>query len=416
MNGFRIDRHALALAMLIFGFSQGANAFHSGGTAECTGCHSMHSANASSSLLLKGSDQSSTCLNCHQDSTDLVPNSFHVSTAPASMPAGVPPLQRTPGGDFGWLKKNYTYTINGTTNTEDGSRHGHNIVAADFGYVVDPSHTTAPGGGTFPSAQLGCTSCHDPHGKFRRLSDGTVATTGAPIIDSGSYDTSPTPQSGQAVGVYRLLAGLGYSKGGVTFNGVPLAVAPASYNRAESSTQTRVAYGHATGSGRDTWARWCTTCHTQMLSQGHAVDKQLDSQMINNYANYKKSGDMTGTLANSYLSLVPFIENSFDYPTLKTHAKIDDSALSGPGNSDLVSCITCHRAHATAWENMLRWDDKASFLVYNSVWPGTDTTPDVPDYARGRTSAETHAGYYDRPVSVFASYQRSLCNKCHAQD
>ena len=107
----------------------------------------------------------------------------------AKLGAGMAPLQRTPGGDFGWLKKNYTFTVRGTTTTEDGATHGHNIVAADYGYVVDPTNATAPGG-TFPSAQLACKSCHDPHGKYRRLQSGAIAKTGAPIKASGSYNGS----------------------------------------------------------------------------------------------------------------------------------------------------------------------------------------------------------------------------------
>jgi hypothetical protein len=320
-----------------------------------------------------------------------------------------------PGADFGWLKKNYSYAVSGATVQEDGSTHGHNIVALDFGFVADSTNTRAPGG-TFSASELTCTSCHDPHGRYRRLADGTIATDGAPIVGSGSYNTSPAPRPEQAVGVYRLLAGSGYTKGGATFGGVPLAVAPETYNRAESATQTRVAYGHGLGNGRDSWARWCATCHPQMLSQGHRTDVALGSDVRNNYATYVKSGDMTGTLANSYLSLVSFVENTSDHAALAAHARDDDSALGGPQSGDLVTCLTCHRAHASGWESMMRWDDKATFMTYNGTWPGTDTTPDVPQHAKGRTSAETRAAYYDRPASLFARYQRSLCNKCHARD
>jgi predicted CXXCH cytochrome family protein len=415
VKAFRVATCALAVAMMTLTLAGRAQAFHAGGTGDCSGCHSVHSAKAPASPLLRQSDPSSVCLSCHQASNDTGPNTYHVATADAKMPTGVAPLQRTPAGDFGWLKKSYTYTIDGATITENGSTHGHNIVAADFGFQSDAANTTAPGG-TFPAAGLSCTSCHDPHGKYRRLADGTVATSGAPITASGSYETSPVPQGGTAVGVYRLLAGSGYSTGGVTFTGVPAAVAPDIYNRAESATQTRVAYGHASGSGRETWARWCATCHPDLLSSGHAADKTMDAALLNNYAAYVKSGDMSGSLASSYLSLVPFVENNSDHVALASHAKSDDSALHGPASGDLVSCLTCHRAHATGWEHMLRWDDKASFIVYNGTWPGTDTTPGLPQYARGRTSAETQASYYDRPWSTFATYQRTLCNKCHARD
>ena len=142
----------------------------------------------------------------------------------------------------------------------------------------------------------------------------------------------------------------------------------------------------------------------------------LDSTLRSNYAAYVKSGDMTGTFASSYQSLVPFVENLSDYTALAAHARNDDSALGGPQSGDLVSCLTCHRAHASGWEYMMRWNNKATFLTHDGAWPGTDTTPGEPQYARGRTSAETRAAYYDRPVSVFATYQRTLCNKCHARD
>ncbi len=410
----------LGAVVLALGLAGAAYAFHSGGVAECTGCHSMHSPKAGGSFLLKGGDQSSTCLSCHMHAGDTGPSSYHIATADADMPAGVPPKQRTPGGDFGWLRKSYTMTIRGTTSTEDGATHGHNIVAVDFGYVADPTNTTAPGG-TYPSAQLGCQSCHDPHSANRRLSDGTYVKGGvrgaatAPIIASGSYDTSVAPAAGQAVGVYRLLRGLGGSYNGTTFNGVAIAVAPSTYNRTESSTQTRVAYGSALG---NTWGTWCASCHPNMHSTGnyvHPVDQGLGSEIAANYNAYVKSGDLTGT-GNSFTSLVPFMENTGVIATLQSHAKNNDSYLTGPTTSDQVACLTCHRAHASGWPEALRWNMESTFMVYNSLYPGTDSTPSNADLARGRLAAETQAAYYDRPVTQFASYQRVLCNKCHAKD
>ena len=52
----------------------------------------------------------------------------------------------------------------------------------------------------------------------------------------------------------------------------------------------------------------------------------------------------------------------------------------------------------------------------NPVWPGTDTTPNFPQFAQGRTSAEMRTAYYNRLPTVFGGFQRVLCNKCHAQD
>jgi hypothetical protein len=399
-------------------------AFHSGGVAECGGCHSMHGPNPAGSSLLIGSDPSSTCLSCHEHAGDAGPSSYHVSTAPADMPGGVPPLQRTPGGDFGWLKKSYAFAVRGTTTAEDGATHGHNIVAADFGYGIDPANSAAPGG-TFPSAQLACNSCHDPHGKYRRTSAATttIVTAGAPIISSGSYSDSPLPAAGQAVGVYRLLAGAGYTRGGITFPGAPMAVAPPAYNRTEAATQTRVAYGYQVTNGVRTWGDWCGACHPNMHAPGgsrpyrHPVDRTMGSGGIANlYNQYRKSGDLTGNGATSYTTLVPFTEATASFTVLRSHARSDDTFLNGPASSDRVTCLSCHRAHASGFLQMLRWQMEGEFIVYDGNYPGTDTTPAVPQFARGRTGLETQAAYYDRPVAAFASYQRVLCNKCHGQD
>jgi hypothetical protein len=420
MKGLKLSLVIMAAALLTFGLSGMAYAFHSGGVAECGGCHSMHSPNPSGAFLLIGASQSSTCLSCHEHAGDTGPSSYHISTADADMGPGVPPKQRTPGGDFGWLKKDYSFTVRGTTTNEAGETHGHNIVATDKGYNADVTNTTSPGGGVFSSSQLGCQSCHDPHSANRRLSDGTYArgatlgNTTAPIIASGSYNNSATPAAGQAVGVYRLLRGLGDNSQGVTFNGVAIAIAPSTYNQTEAINQVRVAYG---ASDANTWGNWCATCHPDMHQTGglvHPVDQALGT-VANNYNAYVKSGDLGGTSATSFLSLVPFAENTGTISTLQSHAKNDNTYLNGPATTDQVTCLSCHRSHATGFPEMLRFNMEGEFMVYNSLYPGIDNGTPV-QFARGRTSAETQAAYYDRPVTVFASYQRVLCNKCHAKD
>ena len=412
MRGLKLGLVILAAVLLSFALGGLAYAFHSGGVAECTGCHSMHSPKAGGSFLLIGSDQSSTCLSCHQQAGLTTPSSYHISTADADMPTGVAPAQRTPGGDFGWLKKTYTFAVRGTTNIEQGQTHGHNIVALDWGYAADTDNTTSPGG-TFTSSQLGCQSCHDPHSANRRLSDGTYAkgsTLGqvtAPIIASGSYNNSVAPAAGQAVGVYRLLRGLNDNSQGVTFQGVAIAVAPSTYNQTEVTNQVRVAYG---ASGTNTWGNWCATCHTNMHSSGalvHPVDQALGTDIANIYNAYKMSGDLTGTSATSFSSLVPFIEGTGDIPTLQSHSKNDNTFLNGPATSDQVACLSCHRAHASGFPEMLRWNMENEFMVTNGVYQTT---------TRGRTTTEAAAGYYDRAPTQFASFQRVLCNKCHAKD
>ncbi len=431
MKAVRMSLVIMAAALLTIGLGGMAYAFHSGGVAECEGCHSMHG--PVGSYLLIGTDQSSTCLICHEHAGDTGPSSYHISTASADMGAGSTPKQRTPGGDFAWVKKTFTYTYSGSVYTEDGAGHGHNVIAADKGYVVDPNNPTAPGG-TFPSSTLACNSCHDPHGQYRRLTTGTVARTGQAIWASGSYydgtnvanNEPKTHTSGEllAVGVYRLLAGSGYTKDGITFNGVPVAKAPSTYNRTESATQTRVAYGTSAAGGHVTWGQWCATCHPGMHSTGnyvHPVDQGLGSTIAANYKTYVKSGNMTGDGINGYLSLVPFTENSADYAAIALHAVNNNSVLTGPGTSDKVDCMSCHRAHASGFEHALRFDQGYEFMVKDGAYIGSDnpavgTTGRGPLQSRGRVIADWQAAYYDRPATMWSAYQRPLCNKCHVKD
>jgi hypothetical protein len=421
MKGLKVSLAIAAAALLTIGLSGAAHAFHSGGVAECGGCHSMHAPKAGGSYLLVGTDQSSTCLTCHEHAGDTGPSSYHVSTAAADMPAGIAPLQRTPGGDFGWLKKTFTFVLRGTTYTEGGDTHGHNVIAADNGYAVDANRTMAPGG-TFPSNQLGCQSCHDPHGKYRRNAAGVVSSSGLPITSSGSYHNSADPIADKtAVGVYRLLAGPGYTKGGMTFTGAPVAVAPSTYNQTEATNQVRVAYGKGTAAGTATWSNWCSTCHTGMHSSGayvHPVDDSLGGTIKANYDQYVMSGNMTGANATSFSSLVPFIKASANYADLKVLASNSGTAASkvGPAANDEVACLTCHRAHATGFGKMLRWNMEGEFLTGmdasgNSTWVTTDTK-----VTRGKTEAELIASYNGRLATAFAPNQRALCNKCHAKD
>ncbi|MFZ3209297.1 MAG: cytochrome C, partial [Geobacteraceae bacterium] len=262
-----------AAAIISLATAGSALAFHSGGVAECEGCHSIHNSYENAAnvtglaqftggpYLLKAQDQAGTCLNCHEGSA----GSYHISTPGINANDSTTPTQLTPGGDFAWLKKSMTGSIRGAAVSWEGDRKGHNIVATDFGYTLDNVQATAPGG-SYPAANLACSSCHDPHGKYRRLADGTKVTTGLPIFNSGSYTNSKDPiASVSAVGVYRLLAGVGYQPkslaGSFAFTEAsPDAVVPGSYNGANTTiagVKDRVGYGQG-------MSEWCSNCHTAM--------------------------------------------------------------------------------------------------------------------------------------------------------
>jgi len=417
-----------------------AYAFHSGGVAECEGCHSMHNSyegshnvtgtadgDPSGIYLLKAADQSGTCLNCHGVGTTLA--SYHVSTEGVNAGDATLPAQMTPGGDFSWLKKTMTFSVRNNPATNVGERHGHNIIATDFGYGADPKLVVAPGG-TYAASNLHCSSCHDPHGKYRRLADSSIVTTGLPIRNSGSYNNSLDPISGiYAVGVYRLLAGTGYaprSYPAVPFtSNSPAAVVSSSYNRAETTQagQTFVAYGQG-------MSEWCANCHTAFIQSGYTSGmaglrhpagngSDLTAPIVANYNAYVTSGIMTNVTVNAaYSSLVPFEVGSADYTVLKARAALTGAVDRSAGPTNNVACLSCHRAHASGFESMLRFfylnefmtiGDDAGVASYDS-----NTTEGKINY--GYSAAQQQRAYYERPASMFGPYARSQCNKCHAKD
>lgn len=424
---------SLLAASVVAGGSGNMYAFHDGGVGECEGCHTMHNSyegmpvtatsptGTTSKYLLKGSDESSVCLNCHQKTGEIGPSAFHVSTADTDMPLGTPPRQLPPGGDFGWLKKNYTWmpSLGATVQSSPGDSHGHNIVAQDYGYFADAYKTSSPGG-FYPATNMGCTSCHDPHGKYRRSADGSISPVGTPIKASGSLAGSPEPDPLQSVGVYRLLGGVGYvpkslSPGFAFSYNPPSAIAPDTYNRSEAVTQTRVAYGAG-------MSDWCRNCHanihtdavpTPLKHPAGSPNGILDAAYTSYYDQYIKDGDLTGIEANAYLSLTPFEVGSTNYATLRSIVNM--TPAKGPSSSDgtpAVMCLSCHRAHASGWDGSMRWNNTTEKIVHNGAY-SQESDPFQP-FGQGRNALEAQKAYYDIPASAFASEQNPLCFKCHA--
>jgi hypothetical protein len=424
----------LAVAFIL-GPERDAAAFHSGGVGPCEGCHTMHNTDGGAlvsgkplarAYLLREQDPSSTCLYCHQHAGDSGPTSYHISTPINELLQGMPPKQLSPGGDFGWLNKTYTWLVSAGVPTayySKGERHGHNIVASDFLYDADGTYPVAPGG-SYPAGSLACTSCHDPHGTYRRNADGSTTTTGLPIASSGSFASSPGPDSIKSVGVYRLLGGRNYQPKSLAGNYAfvydpPAAVAPNAANRTETATQTRVAYG--TG-----MSEWCRNCHPNMhtivypgnTNLLHAAGNTITfgGAKADNYNKYIKTGDLSGVSTASYLSLVPFEEGTADYVALKAHAKTDDSYLVGPDAASQVMCLSCHRAHASGWDGIMRWNAETSLIVSNGTVSAGSYAQEMQmyqPYGQGRTEIEALRAYYNRPEAKFAPNQDTLCNKCH---
>jgi hypothetical protein len=366
-----------ALAVIIAGIPGTAAAFHGGGVAHCDGCHSMHNSPENpvtgnpNTTLLKGSDASSTCLNCHAGTGSS--HSYHSLSTDATV--------WSPGGDFFWLTQSYTNSNWTGSVTSDPDNMGHNVIALDFGLTVDGTNTSAPGGG-YPSALLGCQSCHDPHGQ---VASGGTANGQLPISVSGSYGAVPV--AGTIAGNYRLLED--------SFATAPTAVT-AGYGETDVS---HAAYGADMG-------EWCAGCHGDYINDNHrhpSGNGEFLNGQATNYNSYVATGDFTGVVATSFDALVQFERQETDKALLLAAV----TSTVGPDSTDNVMCLTCHRAHASAFNNITRWDMEHELLSHG--WPTAQNLIDM--------GAVPNADYYGRDITTeYGEFQRSLCNKCHVKD
>ena len=325
-----------------------AMAFHDGGVADCAGCHTMHNSQDGALVdpdspngnpwQLVDSTPSEVCLGCH--ATRLGATFSADPLAPGT---------EYGGGDFVFLTEdNLNDGHAGASNPIPGDAAGHNINAPSFGVGPDATLTSAPGG-TFPAGSMECSSCHDPHGtaEFRLL-----------------YTAGQTPQ-GSATAFA---------------NPAPNAIGLRIFGGGESNSNHTAYLGGMSG--------WCGNCHgdfhannTQLV---HPSGETLGATIAQNYNLYNGTDDyLGGTQATAYLAAVPFED-----------AAMTTSSTAGPTASSQVSCISCHRAHATSTPDAGRWDFGVTFLEEDGLESGSYAIPDP----------------YNSPN------QRSLCNKCHVQD
>jgi hypothetical protein len=360
---YRVHVILIASVFIIIGLTGISYSFHSG--MECWECHNNH----------KSSDPTSTCLTCHKVPSQEKRNGC-LNCHPLDLDAVIARTPvvfsddgsaMTPGGDFFWLKKNFAWTsTQGVQKVVIGDNHGHNIISKSFDLSQDGGFSKAPYG-TYPSSKLTCCSCHNPH-----------------------EDRSKT---------FRLLGGASYNGmlSGFSFShDAPIAASDPS-NRYIENEFHHVAYGSG-------MSEWCSNCHVDARKGNHSHPTGKNAQMkelSDKYNTYSSSGYTTNSKGTAYLFLVPFETGSEEASSL------DPLSMSGPGYNANVMCLSCHRAHASAFSSIGRWDFDAEHLHESHPAKG-----DI-----GVTDSDAQYSYYGIDVMLkFGDKQKSLCNKCHLSD
>jgi hypothetical protein len=255
------------------------------------------------------------------------------------------------------------------------------------------------------SEHLGCTSCHDPHGR----TEGGTKSGAQPVSVSGSYGEDPAESTRR--GRYRLLGDAGYGGGGAAQGFQFIYDSPVArqniLNRFGESDASHVDYGAGA-------SEWCGNCHDSIVHDNHlgagnfvhpsGSSETFSSEMVAMYNTYINTGDLaengtgTGDSTTAYLQFVPF-ERGITDPQL-----LDPTSRKGPNTNSRIMCLTCHRAHASAFKAIGRWDFDASLLADSHPGPGDG----------GLSGNDVQHSYYGRNIPVeFGSDQGQFCQKCH---
>ena len=341
-NMMRLNALGSAL-ILTLGLAGSALAFHEGGVAACSGCHVMHdsvdgrpvSPGTANNYQLLAESPSDVCLMCHAQEAGAV--------------LGLNPLAPPPekgGGNFVFLMEdNLNDGPNGRFEIIPGAAAGHNVVAPAYGLEADFRYTHSPGGG-FPARDLGCTSCHDPHG-----------------LDG-----------------FRMLNGTGEIQGGI-FNFVkpaPTAMGVDVLTGEESRTTHSVYIARV--------SIWCGNCHGRYHEGGfsdfqHPSNIALRPEQRQQYSIYEGDDSPTGgTAATSYIPEVAIAD-----PSNTTGSDTN------PSPASQVMCLTCHRAHASSAPAAGRWDFNVGQLQDDGAQSGSWTIPNPYGPNQGSLCRKCHA-------------------------
>lgn len=385
--------------------------YHSYDGLVCTDCHTLHNSEdaqaiagakgshvaAPNQALLKKADYTDVCLSCHKEqaagagpttsaTADMngVSNSGWKAPIVMTFNGTAPSDVSMPGGDFYWSNLD--------------AKKGHNpsytkgsAVATSQTIAGDPTLTNIPPGnnGNPVGGEWSCHSCHGMHSRYsgsytawRQLNrkvngivvsgdvsgqgvETTAGNKGAtaagyePILSNSRGDVQGTSylatrKDGNPLEGANLFAAYGDSNKNVYRGGFSSFCSACHGNFHGGKDETLAASNGNTSSGGK-WLRHPTNVKLSDNAQGE------DYTMPGAYAKAQINSQGTNPNPVGYDFKYPLVQPDSDF-TVKVDAPSASDAATAVAD-DRIMCLTCHKAHATQYNNATRWDtNHASFL------------------------------------------------------
>jgi hypothetical protein len=345
----------LMSVVLVYGYADAISG-------QCSNCHTMHNSQDGAPVTISGTPNeqllNAGCVACHTTTTGQTTSFGAPAILHTTAPAGQGNSFTLAGGDFHWVNNNEVgLAVNGhnvidlpgvtgkDTNMPNLSPPGWDPVATSSSFVAGQ---VAGGEATWTSqltcaGQYGCHGDHTQAGSFPGM-------TGAHHENENT--TATRAQLATTIGnSYRFLWGI---KGleDPNWNWGEVAATHNEYY-GEDNTADRTAGGLAAYGSRDTISFLCAECHgifhgtiDSATPSGSPWIRHPTDILLPNSGEYAEYNNDGGGSAGPY---------SLEAPVARPTVPATSSSTVTPG-TDIIMCLSCHRAHGAPLPDFLRWN------------------------------------------------------------
>jgi predicted CXXCH cytochrome family protein len=324
----------------------------------CSNCHTMHNSQGGQDMIILGPGETDTspksnllrasCMGCHSK-TDGSTWKDPVTGAPIVFNSQQPSYNSVmglAGGNFYWVqtaddKGHNIFSVNpdNTLTVAPGASWG-------IGCGTNSCHNNLYGVNTSFGSRQGCSKCHmmgnssGPTGYHHRNTNGTLVES----AEKGWYRFVAGHLSGDGHGVV-----------GIEDSDWQQNPSASVHNEYLGYSATKTSTGGFSAMG-DVMTAYCTGCHGNFHIEQDASSvwiRHPSDAIVPNSGEFALAFGASGG-TGTYDPIIPVARPSL-------------SGWTGPSSSvtlgtDLVMCLSCHRAHASPYFKMLRWDYKSSTL------------------------------------------------------